>query len=356
MTIKSNQVNHAQALALLKSCGQTNTFMLMGQPGVGKSALLAQLTEMMPDYLPAYIDTSTLDLGDLCMPVIDRDRMVTQYAPNERFGIERGQDRPVLLMLDELSKAVGPVLNMLLPLILERRIGNVKLPVGSIVFGTGNLTTDGVSDNFPAHAWNRVTVLDLANPTADAWLAWAAQNDVAPEVMAFARDYPQIFQRYDELDTDTLNPYIFNPMRGQVRSFCSPRSLAHASHLVKTREDLGDAFVPALCGTVGEAAAQQMGAFIRLADAAPRLHEILGAPKQCRLPDGVGAYFLLAFALAGAFKKETADAIMEYVGRWDQFEATTLFAETVATNPKKLPIAAKNRAFTSLAARLGRYF
>ena len=356
VNLKANQVTHEQAIALLRTCGPTNTFMIKGQPGAGKSAMLGELAQSFPDYLPCYIDTSTLDLGDLCMPVVNRDLMVTEYAPNARFGIGRGQNRPVLLMLDELSKAPMPILNMLLPLLLEHRIGDVKLPVGSIVFGTGNLTTDGVSDNFPAHAYNRVTVLDLANPTADAWLLWAANNDISPEVMAFARDYPQVFQRYDELDSDALNPYIFNPLRGQTQAFCSPRSLAHASHLVKNREALGEAFLPALCGTIGEAAAQQMSAFVKLADAAPRLHEILAAPDRCRLPDGVGAHFLLAFALSQAFKQDNADAVMTYVLRWQQFEATTLFAEQVATNPKKLPVAAKNRAFTTLAGRLGRYF
>ena len=356
VNLKANQVNHEQALTLLKTCGPTNTFGFVGQPGVGKSALLAQLAEAMPDYLPCYIDCANLDLGDLGMPVVDRDAMVTRYAPNARFGISKGQNRPVLLFLDELGKAAKPVRDMLLPVLLERRLADTPLPLGSIVFFATNLSTDGVGDTLEAHACNRVTKVDLANPTADAWLLWAANNDISPEVMAFARDYPQVFQRYDELDSDALNPYIFNPLRGQTQAFCSPRSLAHASHLVKNREALGEAFLPALCGTIGEAAAQQMSAFVKLADAAPRLHEILAAPDRCRLPDGVGAHFLLAFALSQAFKQDNADAVMTYVLRWQQFEATTLFAEQVATNPKKLPVAAKNRAFCTLAAKLGKYF
>lgn len=356
VSLKANQVNHKQALAALQILGTTNTIGLVGQPGVGKSALLHQLAELMPDYLPCYIDCANLDLGDLGMPVVDREEMVTRYAPNARFGIGKGQDRPVLLFLDELGKATKPVRDMLLPVILERRLADTPLPVGSIVFFATNLATDGVGDTLEAHAYNRVTLLDLANPTSEEWLVWAAQNDIAPEVMMFARDYPQIFQRYDEVDSDALNPYIFNPLRGQTKSFCSPRSLEKASHIVKNREALGDAFTPALCGTIGEAAAQQMAAFVALADAAPRLHEIMAAPDRCRLPDGVGAHFLLAFALSQAFNKDNCDAVMTYVKRWDQFEATTLFAEQVATNPKKLPIAAKNRAFCTLAAKLGRYF
>lgn len=351
-----NQVNHAQALNLLRTCGHTNTFGFLGQPGIGKSALLYTLAKEMPDYYPAYIDCANLDLGDLGMPVIDRETMVTRYAPNARFGISKGQTRPVLLFLDELGKASKPVRDMLLPTLLERRIADVPLPPGSIVFFATNLATDGVGDNIEAHAYNRVTVLDLANPTADEWLAWAAQNDIEAEIMLFARDYPQIFQRYDEMDPEENNPYNFNPLRGQVRSVCTPRSLAHSSPIVRNRAALGDAFLPALAGTLGDSAAQQMEAVVRLSDAAPRLHEIHGDPENCRLPDGVGAHFLLAFSLANAFKADNANSTMKYVTRWQQFEAVTLFAETVCSNPKKIAAAAKNREFTVLAAKLGKYF
>jgi MoxR-like ATPase len=351
-----NQVTHAQALNLLRTCGTTNTFGFVGQPGIGKSALMYALAEQMPDYVACYIDCANLDLGDLGMPVIDREQMVTRYAPNTRFGIGKGQDRPVLLFLDELGKASKPVRDMLLPVLLEKRLADVPLPPGSIVFFATNLATDGVGDQLEAHAWNRVTVCDLANPTSTEWLVWAAQNNIAPEVMMFARDYPQIFQRYDEMDSDVLNPFNFNPLTGQVRAVCTPRSLAHSSHIVRNREALGEAFLPALAGTIGDAAAQAMETFVRLADAAPRLHEIFAAPDKCRLPDGVGAHFLLAFSLSEAFSADTADKVMTYVSRWEQFEATTLFAETVLSSPKKLPVAAKTRAFTTLAAKLGKYF
>lgn len=350
------QVNHAQALNLLRTCGHTNTFGFVGQPGIGKSALLYTLAEEMPDYLPCYIDAATLDIGELALPVIDRETMTTRYAPNARFGVAKGQTKPVLLFLDELGKASKPVRDMLLPVLLERRLGDLPLPVGSIVFFATNLDTDGVGDQLEAHAYNRVTVCDLANPTADEWIKWAINHDVAPEVLAFARDYPQIFDRYDQLADGDTNPYIFNPMRGNVRAFCTPRSLAHASHLVKNRDALGEAFRPALAGTIGAAAAAQMEAFISLADSAPRLAEIFADPKGVRLPGSVGAYFLLALSLATKFDKANADACMTYVNRWEQFEATTLFAEQVATNPKRLPVAAKCREFLALAAKLGRFF
>lgn len=351
MTIKLSQ-----AATLIESCGSDVTVLLQGQPGIGKSDLLKTLARNMPDYHVAYIDIANLDLGDVAMPVIDREEMVTNYAPNARFGIGRSQSKPVLLMLDELGKASRPVLNMLLPTILERRIGDRHLPPGSIVFGTTNLASDGVQDVIPPHAYNRMTVCRVANPTADEWLAWASNNDIAPEIMAFAKQYPQVFDCYVDLPKDEKNPYIFNPHTGNTKAFCSPRSLAKASNLVARRDRLGDALLPALAGTMGEAAARDMEALIHLADQIPTFESIVKDPSNAKLPDGAGAYFLLSFMLAGRVNADTLDAVMTYVGRWDNFEATALFLSTVASNSSKVGMACKNRAFTQKCSEYGKFF
>jgi hypothetical protein len=350
------QVTLTQAATLIRNVGTTNTFLLQGQPGVGKSAILATVAKQLPDYLPCYIDVANLDLGDLGMPVIDREAMVTGYAPNTRFGIGKGQNRPVILMLDELGKGSRPVMNMLLPVILEHRLGDVCLPTGSIVFGTTNLATDGVGDNIPAHAHNRMTVLDVGNPSVDDWLGWAVDNNIAPEVMVFAKEFPQVFERYDLLGKGDKNPYIFNPMTGNTKAFCSPRSLAKASNLITQRDAIGDALLPALCGTIGEAGARDMEAMVALADQLPRFAAVIADPAKCKLPTAAGAYFLMAFSLSARATPETLDAIMTYVTRFESFEAGVLFASTLASNKAKVGFACSNRSFTEIAARFGKYF
>ena len=357
--MNSNQVTLSQARDAIFHAGANVTIILRGQPGIGKSWILKDLARELPDYIPAYIDCADLSLGDIAMPIIDREKQVTRFAINERFRIHPGQKQPVLLMLDEITKpATDEVLNMLLPVMLERRLGDVQLPPGSIVFGTGNLDTDGVNDRFPAHAYNRVTVLDVANPTADEFIAWGVENGIMPEVLAFVREHPTVLERYDDPAAKD-NPYIFNPMRGNVRAFCSPRSLHKSSHLIAKRDVLGEALRPLLVGTIGEAAAAQMDAFVLMADALPRTAAIEADPAKCKLPDGVGAYFLCAMMLASRANETNLDAYVTYVKRWEStsFEAMTLFARTVASSPSKIKFAAKNRAFvTGMAAQLGKFF
>ena len=351
-------VTLSQAATLIRNIGSTNTLLLRGQPGIGKSSILNDLKRELPDYQVCYIDVANLDLGDLGMPVIDKDTMTTSYAPNVRFGVGRGQNRPVVLMLDELGKASRPVLNMLLPVILEHRIGDVPLPTGSIVFGTTNLDTDGVGDNIPAHAFNRMTVVNVANPTPDEWLDWASNNGIAPEVMAFAKQYPQVFDCYVDLDKKEKNPYIFNPLTGNTRAFCSPRSLAKASNIIAQRDTLGAATLPALVGTVGEAAARDMEALVNLADQLPSFDSILKDPMKAKLPKGAGAMFIMSFMLAGRVNEDNIEQVMAYADRMggDSFEAHALFVTSVASNKAKVSMACKHRPFTAACAKLGKFF
>jgi hypothetical protein len=351
-------VNLKQASTLIRNVGTTNTILLRGQPGVGKSSILATLGKDLPDYQMCYIDCANLDLGDLAMPVIDKENMTTSYAPNVRFGVGKNQSRPVVLMLDELGKASRPVMNMLLPTILEHRVGDVPLPTGSIVFATTNLDTDGVGDNIPAHAYNRMTVTNLANPSPEQWIEWASDNEISPEVMAFAKQYPQVFECYTDLDAKAKNPYIFNPMTGNVKAYCSPRSLEKASNIIKQRTILGDATLPALAGTVGEAAARDMDALINLADQLPLFENIVKEPFKAKVPSSAGALFILAFMLAGRVDAKTIDAVMDYADRVanESFEAHALFITSLASNKSKVGMACGSRKFTAQAAKLGKFF
>jgi hypothetical protein len=167
-----------------------------------------------------------------------------------------------------------------------------------------------------------------------------------------------VFDCYADLDKKDKNPYIFNPMTGNVRAFCSPRSLVKASNLIKQRNALGSALLPALAGTVGEAAARDMEALVNLADQLPLFETIWKQPLKAKVPDSAGALFILAFMLAGRVDADTLDSVMDYADRLasQSFEAHALFVTSLASNRAKVGMACKNRKFTAHAAKLGKYF
>jgi hypothetical protein len=186
----------------IHTVGRDVTIIGQGEPGIGKSAMLKFVGEMNPDMQTAYIDCTLLDLGDFALPFTETVEnkltdvnksgtvtKVTKFAPNARFMLHT--DKPVIIMLDEIGKAMKSVKNVLLTLMLEHRIGDSYLPDGSIVFGTTNLASDNVGDMLEAHARNRVAFVTVAKPDADEWIEnYAIPHGIEPTVIAWVKQFP----------------------------------------------------------------------------------------------------------------------------------------------------------------------
>jgi hypothetical protein len=298
-------------------------------------------------YAYAYFDCAQKDLGDIAMPSLNREKRVTEYFPNAVLQLQTG--KPVVIMLDEFTKAPQPVQNMLHPLLEARnpRLGDIPLPSGSIVFLTGNMATDGVGDNIKAHTLNRVTVVTVRKPTAEEWLKWAVSNDIDPVVMAWVNQFPHALESYLDGDQDGSqdnNPYIFNPKKMQG-AFVSPRSLQLASNILKHREHLtSNALLAAIIGTIGEAGARDLHAFIQYQDQLPAWETITTKPKEARLPQSPGACSVLVFGAIARVDITTITPFVEYLTRMEP-EWQAAFFINMAKNPAKQQVAFASRAF-----------
>jgi hypothetical protein len=80
-------------------------------------------------------------------------------------------------------------------LLLERRLGEYRLPSGTWVVAAGNRSEDrALVRTLSSALVNRVFVLPV-KVDLDEWLAWAGANGVRPEVRSFVRYVPQALQR-----------------------------------------------------------------------------------------------------------------------------------------------------------------
>lgn len=311
------------------------TIIGQGEPGIGKSSMLKKLAQTYPDYEVAYIDCTLLDLGDFALPYtveVGGGNKVTRFAPNARFKFH--SDKPVIIMLDEIGKAMKAVKNVLLTLMLEHRIGDSYAPKGSIVFGTTNLLTDGVGDMLEAHARNRVALVTVRKPDADEWIEWALNNDISPEVIAWVKQFPHALASYTD-GSQKDNPYIFNPMRAGMGAVVTPRSLEKASHIAKKRNELGDALtISLLTGTIGESASRDMQAFFTVVDKLPTWEAVIANPATAKLPDDTVAKCILVFSAIARVEKDTLSKWLTYSKRMDM-EWQALFATSVMKSPKQ---------------------
>ncbi len=335
---------------LVSTVGRDVTIIGQGEPGIGKSAMLKKIAQMNEGYDTAYIDCTLLDLGDFALPYTVDDGAggkVTMFAPNARFKLH--SDKPVVVMLDEIGKAIKSVKNVLLTLMLEQRIGDKYLPHGSIVFGTTNLASDGVGDALEAHAKNRVGFITVRKPNDDEWIEWALNNNIAPEIIAWVKQFPQALASYtDESQRD--NPYIFNPTRAGQSAFVTPRSLEKASFIAKQRAILGDNLtITALSGTIGEAAARDMQAFFTVVDKLPTWENVIKDPKGAMVPDDTVAKCIFIFSAIAKVTKESFTPFMDYLQRLDA-EWQALFAKSIIKSEKQ-SVAISNKEFKEWALK-----
>jgi hypothetical protein len=332
-----------EAASLVMSCPD-NVFFLRGEPGIGKTSIMGTFKKHFGDaYAYAYFDCAQKDLGDIAMPSINREQKVTEYFPNAVLQLQSG--KPVIIMLDEFTKAPQPVQNMLHPLLEAHnpRLGDIMLPEGSIVFLTGNMASDGVGDNIKAHTLNRVTTITVRKPTAEEWLGWAVNNDIDPVIMAWVDRFPHAMDSY--LDGDqSSNPYIFNPKKMQG-AFVSPRSLERVSNVVKKREqNTANAILAAMIGTIGESGARDMHAFVEYQDQLPSWDAVIADPKKAKLPDSPGACAVMVFGGVARVDAQTITPFMEYIERMEA-EWQAAFAINLAKNPAKHSVAFKSNKF-----------
>lgn len=325
-------------------------FLVRGEPGIGKSTMLALIAKLLSStHNAAYMDVPNMDLGDIAMPVIDHETRTTRYYPNARFRLH--ENKPVVIMLDEFTKGPEPVKNMLHPLleITNPRLGDLSIDPESIIFMTGNLLTDGVGDNMKAHTRNRIVEIVVSKPDYKEWLEWAVNNGIDPVIMAWVRQFPQALASYTDGD-QANNLYIYNPKTVQT-AYVTPRSLAIASNIVRTRDANGpEATIAALKGAIGEAAARDMQAFIAYQDQLPTWDSIIASPKMAMVPTSAGASAVLVFGAIQKVDKQSLTPFMQYMERFDS-EWQACFAINLCANEAKQPMAFTNQSFADWLER-----
>jgi hypothetical protein len=298
-----------------------------------------------------------MDVGDFLIPKIRtlNGDEVCSFIPNESFGFHL--KKPIILLLDEIGKASKSVMNCSLRLMLERSLGVYDLPEGSIVFATTNLGIEGLGDNIPPHARNRVCNVNMRKPTAEEWRWNYAQNaGVDPVVIASAIEYPSCFASFQDYEVAGQNQYIYDP-RSPTISFVTPRSLEKASDILKKCRDVPEPVLyHLLAGVVGERFTADMMNILKLDNTMPAWSEIINKPDTTIVPPNGAAICLVVSKALMNVTGETFVFWMQYMARLPK-EAQALFAMSVmSANSPKRSIAVTDRMFTEWAVTNGYLF
>lgn len=340
-----------QTADAIAAIGSKRTILVQGHMGTGKSSLINILGGGLPTHTRCYLDCTTKDVGDVTIPNIakmDDGIGYVTYLTNEELGAHL--NTPIILMVDEYGKANPGVKLAMLRLMLERKIGSYELRPDSIVFATTNLGAEGVGDIVPAHARNRLTVINMRKPDNMEWIEWGINNGIDPRVLGWCKDYPQLFASFEDVKDSEENPYIYHPKAVGRTAFVTPRSLEAASDILKIQHLIDDQTMTGmLMGTIGDRAAMDLMAFVKLADQLPSLESIKNDPINAKVPDSASAVCMVVYRTLASLDKTWVDAWMDYMPRLDK-EAQGMFANGVRS-PKysKQGVVMTNKKFTEWA-------
>lgn len=340
-----------QTADLIAAVGDKQTILAQGEMGIGKSSILKMLKTMpqFKDHFFCYVDITTKDVGDFLVPKIRTiDGVeVCSFIPNEEFGIHF-KDKKVVLMLDELGKAKGGVLNACLRLMQERALGTYTFE--GVVFATTNLSVEGVGDVIPPHARNRVTQVRVRKPNAPELMEYAINNNWNPIIVATINEFPEMLASFEDYEKPEQNHYINDPRT--VRSaFVTPRALDKSGYILDKTMILGeDIMCHALAGTVGEPAMHNILTMVKLDTQLVSWDDLIKSPMTVNVPNNGAASCMLVAKAVQRIEKATMNAFMEFLPRLSK-EAQGLFARTVMTdNCPKRDVAATNTKFATWAA------
>ena len=288
----------ASTLALLVEARQP--CIVYGPPGSAKSMIAQQVAA---DAGRRYVDVRALLLDPVDLrgiPWRDGDDR-TRWAPPS-FLPPTASTALWLINLEELPSAVPMVQAALYQLVLDRKCGEYTLPEGASLIACGNRESDrGVVHRMPTPLASRFVHLEIRVDAAD-WCNWAAANGIVPEVLFFVQLRPELLHQ-------------FNPQSREA-AFACPRTWEFTSRIVQHRNGLDPAAERALFrGTIGEAAAVEFSAFLKIWRELPHPRAVIDDPENAAVPDNASALIALCGSLYRMADDVNLGSIVTYAQR-----------------------------------------
>lgn len=271
--------------------------MLWGPPGVGKSQGVSQIAESIQKTTgkkTVITDVrlmlfNPIDLRGI--PTANEDKTLAVWLKPKIFQMDPSDDVINILFLDEISAAPQSVQAAAYQIVLDRVIGEHKLPDNCIVIAAGNRVTDkSVAYKMPKALANRLMHIDVS-VSFDSWRDWAINAGINEKVIAFLSFKRDCLMKFDTA-TDDL-------------AFPTPRTWEMVSNILNEIDNSISNVYPFIAGLIGTGMASEFRSWESVYSELPSIEDIFDG-KQVIMPKDTDVLYALISSMA-AYAKEHKD-------------------------------------------------
>lgn len=273
-----------------------------GPPGGGKTTIVHEAADSLGlPVIECHMPTMLVEDFGIPYPVNTPQAMNTfEYKLPEWFPYsgKPGTEQGGVLLFDDRNQASTDLQKVLANIQQARTLHGTPMAEGWTVISTGNRQADRAGANrILSHLRNRETVIEFETHLEDS-MTWMADHDVAPEVIAFIRFRPNLLHDFDPQRDANPSPRAWVEGVSAIMDVV-PKEAEHECYK----------------GAVGEGAAVEFSAFLRVWRNLTSPELILKQPETAPVPEDPATRYAIAIALAEHVDTKTVDAYLTYLKR-----------------------------------------
>lgn len=332
--------------------GRSNTVVLQGAPGIGKSAAMKSVVRQSMEQAmgrrvviitDVLADREVYDLRGIALPYKEADGSPAMgwTKPDLFVRVERalahyaGEEIIVLLFVDEIDKLDHSMQKAAAEFLDQGRLGTHTLPGNVWIVAAGNMSARAGTVKRLTHVTNRLCVININQPVdtevsphrkRQGWVPdYAEPNGLPVTFTAFAKFREALFA--EDPPTDG-SPYL------------TFRSLTRAAEFIKANKphwvdkgiylDPDDFITRAIIeGYIGVHATDELYGYVRTASDLPSKEEIVANPETAKVPHTIDGRYAVAMLLGGYADADNIDKVFTYATRLNrEFQAMLVITLT----------------------------